>query len=67
MSENRGTELLVVNIVFFSITAVIVLLRCYTRVFISKAFGLDDWLMALSTVSKASIESLNPSFQRLIF
>lgn len=50
MAENRGPELLAVNIVFCSLTGIIVLLRCYTRVFIVKAFGTDDWIMLLAMV-----------------
>ncbi|KAJ6785976.1 hypothetical protein PWT90_06271 [Aphanocladium album] len=50
MTANRGDELLGVNIAFFVVASCAVLLRCYTRVFISKAFGLDDWLMAVAAV-----------------
>ncbi|OAA64899.1 hypothetical protein ISF_04309 [Cordyceps fumosorosea ARSEF 2679] len=50
MTANRGNELLGVNIAFFILASCTVLMRCYTRVFISKCFGLDDWLMALSCV-----------------
>ncbi len=38
------------NIVFFVVAATIVLLRCYTRAVISKAFGIDDWLMVAACV-----------------
>lgn len=51
MADNRGPELLIVNIVFFVVSAIIVLLRCYTRAFVAKAFGKDDWLMVIATVS----------------
>ncbi|EGX90386.1 integral membrane protein, putative [Cordyceps militaris CM01] len=47
-ATNRGTELLWVNIAFFVLAACTVLMRCYTRAFISKCFGPDDWLMAVS-------------------
>ncbi|KAM3532108.1 hypothetical protein NHJ13051_000484 [Beauveria bassiana] len=50
MAANRGHELLGVNIAFFIVASCTVLLRCYTRVFISKCFGTDDWLMALANV-----------------
>ncbi|KAK8144886.1 hypothetical protein G3M48_005200 [Beauveria asiatica] len=50
MAANRGNELLGVNIAFFVVASCTVLLRCYTRVFISKCFGTDDWLMALANI-----------------
>ncbi|KAJ3495580.1 hypothetical protein NLG97_g3292 [Lecanicillium saksenae] len=50
MPVSRGDELLGVNIAFFVVASCTVLLRCYTRVFISKAFGLDDWLMTLACI-----------------
>ncbi|CEJ82770.1 hypothetical protein VHEMI02818 [[Torrubiella] hemipterigena] len=49
MADNRGPELLIVNIVFFVVTACIVIMRCYTRICITKAFGADDWLMVIAT------------------
>lgn len=55
MAENRGPQLLGVNIALSIITCSVVLLRCYTRAFIVKAFGADDWIMILATVS-ASFE-----------
>lgn len=50
MAANRGDELLGVNIVFFIVACCAVLMRCYTRAFISKCFGADDWLMAVAFV-----------------
>ncbi len=50
MAENRGPGLLGVNIAFSVITCSIVLLRCYTRAVIVKAFGADDWIMIVATV-----------------
>ncbi|KAF6804786.1 integral membrane protein [Colletotrichum sojae] len=48
MVENRGPELLGVNI-FFTVAAIIATaLRCYVRAGIVKAFGRDDWLMVLA-------------------
>ncbi|KAJ6439291.1 integral membrane protein [Purpureocillium lavendulum] len=47
--DNRGPELLAVNIFFCALAGVIVLLRCYSRAALVKAFGLDDWLMILAT------------------
>lgn len=35
----------------FTILAVIVVgLRCYTRLFLRRVFGLDDWVMVLTVV-----------------
>ncbi len=50
MTENRGAELLGVNIAFFLLASCAVLMRCYTRACISKCFGPDDWLMAVACV-----------------
>ncbi|RNJ52183.1 hypothetical protein D7B24_004216 [Verticillium nonalfalfae] len=48
--ENRGPELLAVNITFITTALISIFLRCYVRVFKVKAFGVDDWLMAVATV-----------------
>ncbi|KAM0227674.1 hypothetical protein ACHAPO_011319 [Fusarium lateritium] len=48
--ENRGAELMGVNISFYSIALITCLLRCYVRSFVVDAFRTDDWLMVLSTV-----------------
>ncbi|KAH7119835.1 hypothetical protein B0J11DRAFT_71239 [Dendryphion nanum] len=48
---NRAPELLGVNISFLATALVANALRCYVRIRMVKAFGLDDWLMALATLS----------------
>jgi hypothetical protein len=48
--ENRGAELMGVNIAFYSIAVITCLLRCYVRSFVVDAFRTDDWLMVVSTV-----------------
>ncbi|KND93230.1 hypothetical protein TOPH_02471 [Tolypocladium ophioglossoides CBS 100239] len=48
-AADRGPELLGVNIAFCVLAGLIVLLRCYTRAVLVKAFGLDDWLMIVAT------------------
>lgn len=48
--DNRGPQLLSVNIAFGIVAVITVLLRSYTRVFVVKAFGPDDWFMAVATV-----------------
>lgn len=47
---NRGPELLAVNIAFVITAVFACALRCFVRVRMVKAFGLDDWLMVLATV-----------------
>jgi hypothetical protein len=49
-AENRGPELEAVCVVLLATAVVAVALRCYTRVGIVKAFGLDDWTMLFATV-----------------
>lgn len=47
---NRGPELLAIDAVFMSLAIVANALRCYVRISMVKAFGLDDWLMSTATV-----------------
>ncbi|KAL6712378.1 hypothetical protein ACN47E_000255 [Coniothyrium glycines] len=47
---NRGPELLGVNIAFLSTAVLACLLRCFVRVRMVRAFGLDDWLMVTATI-----------------
>ncbi|EUC41376.1 hypothetical protein COCMIDRAFT_106331 [Bipolaris oryzae ATCC 44560] len=47
---NRGPELLAVNIAFVTTAVLACLLRCFVRVRMVKAFGLDDWLMVVATL-----------------
>jgi type IV secretory pathway TrbD component len=48
--SNRGPLLLGINITAVILAGITCLLRCYVRLFTIKAFGLDDWLMVISTV-----------------
>jgi hypothetical protein len=48
---NRGPELLAVNTAFVTTAVLACALRIYVRVVMVKAFGRDDWLMVLATVS----------------
>ena len=45
-----GLYNLVIPIVLFPIVYIMVILRFYTRIRITKNFGLDDWLILMSTV-----------------
>ncbi|KAJ6259390.1 hypothetical protein Dda_6291 [Drechslerella dactyloides] len=47
---NRGRSLIVVEIALFSLTAIIVAGRIYTRRWIIRSFGLDDWFIIPSTI-----------------
>ncbi|KAH7026737.1 uncharacterized protein B0I36DRAFT_248763 [Microdochium trichocladiopsis] len=49
--ENRGPQLLGVNLLFLTLAVIATSLRCYVRFVMVKAFGLDDWLMVAATVS----------------
>ncbi|KAF4454067.1 hypothetical protein F53441_3352 [Fusarium austroafricanum] len=48
--ENRGPELMAVNIVFLVMAGITCILRAYVRCFMVKAFRMDDWLMILAMV-----------------
>ncbi|KAK2030771.1 hypothetical protein LX32DRAFT_637841 [Colletotrichum zoysiae] len=50
MVENRGPELLAVNIFFVTAATVAIALRCFVRAGLVRAFGSDDWLMVLAWV-----------------
>lgn len=51
---NRGPELLGVDIAFMCSALMANVLRCYVRLKMVKAFGFDDWLMAIATVGTPS-------------
>lgn len=46
----RGSALTVVNIIFIILVFLVVGLRYYTRLRITKSFGLDDWVIGLSLI-----------------
>lgn len=50
-TPDRGPEIVAVDIVFCALAVLVVLLRCFTRARLVKAFGLDDWLMIVAAVS----------------
>lgn len=51
--ENRGPQLLGVNIAFCALAFLTVLLRSYVRVGLVKKFALDDWVMLVALVCPA--------------
>ena len=54
--ENRGPELQAAGYTLVTIALVATALRCYTRIFIVKNFGFDDWCMAFALVSSTQTE-----------
>ncbi|KXJ91806.1 hypothetical protein Micbo1qcDRAFT_194837 [Microdochium bolleyi] len=49
--ENRGPQLIGVNTLFLTLAVIATILRCYVRIRMVKAFGLDDWLMVAAAIS----------------
>ncbi|KAJ1334080.1 hypothetical protein MN608_04083 [Microdochium nivale] len=49
--ENRGPQLISVNVLFLTLAVIATTLRCYVRIKMVKAFGLDDWLMVGAAMS----------------
>jgi hypothetical protein len=56
--DDRSLEVKVVAAVFLAIASVTVVLRCYVRFFLVKAFGWDDGAMVIALVFLLSFESL---------
>ncbi|KAH8671503.1 hypothetical protein BX600DRAFT_537877 [Xylariales sp. PMI_506] len=50
-ADNRGPQLLAVCSALLAITVISIGLRLYSRLVIIKAFGVDDWLMSVATLS----------------
>lgn len=46
----RGPELLGTVGLFVALSTIAIILRCYTRIFIVKSFGLDDYTAAAAWV-----------------
>jgi len=49
-AESKQATVIAVAIVFASLSAIVVSLRLYTRQFILRAAGADDWTMLAATV-----------------
>src|ERR1700683_1765265 len=49
-SNSRPLKVEIISIVFLVVSWIAVLLRCYVRRWISRAFRIDDWLILLSVV-----------------
>jgi hypothetical protein len=52
MADDRSLVVKAVPAVFLSIACLTVILRCYVRLFVVKAFGVDDGAMVLSMVGR---------------
>lgn len=48
--EDRSGPMLVLNIIFMTVTTIVVALRVYCRVWIVRSFGADDYLMVVTYV-----------------
>lgn len=48
--QTRGEALIIVNAIFISLVVIAVSLRFYTRIFIKRWLGSDDYLIGLSLV-----------------
>ncbi|PVI02321.1 hypothetical protein DM02DRAFT_488688, partial [Periconia macrospinosa] len=48
--ETRGNSSIIINLVFISLAVITVLLRLYTRIFIKRWFGNDDFLIVLALI-----------------
>ncbi|KAK4172565.1 hypothetical protein QBC36DRAFT_73059 [Triangularia setosa] len=51
---DRGPQLLVIDAVALGLALVATLLRCYVRIRLVRAFGVDDWLMASAMATFAA-------------
>jgi hypothetical protein len=54
LQENRGPEIVSFMIALLVVTWMSVMLRFYTRLWIRKAIGADDWLIIIAVVSQYS-------------
>lgn len=48
---DRGPQVSAVVGLFLSISTIAIVLRCYCRIVVVKAFGLDDWFALIAWVS----------------
>jgi hypothetical protein len=54
-SQTRGSELLIITLVFFPIALLVVCLRIFTRLCVSKSFGADDIFLIMATIPTTAI------------
>ncbi|KAK2753058.1 hypothetical protein FQN55_005018 [Onygenales sp. PD_40] len=53
-----GTRFLIVNVIFMPLAVIAVLIRLWTRFAVTRAGGLDDYLMVLAVLSSAVLSGL---------
>lgn len=58
-ADNRGPELQTVEWILVSIATIATILRVYTRIFIVKRFGLDDYCMVFALVRSPTMKWLS--------
>jgi hypothetical protein len=54
-ADNRGPSLEVVSAVFVALAFMTAVARFYTRAFIVRSFGTDDWAMVCALVRASSL------------
>ena len=47
----NGSQLVAISVTFLVLTYLSVILRCFVRIKITKAFNMDDWFMLVAQVS----------------
>lgn len=55
--ENRGPQVAATASMFLALSWITVALRCYVRGYLTKSFGLDDWLALAALVCGWNITS----------
>jgi hypothetical protein len=56
---DRGPQVSAVAGLFLALSTIAIILRCYCRAVIVKAFGADDWFAVIAWVSDAAIDCLH--------
>lgn len=56
LDDSRSKAILIVTCIFLGISLLSVILRCFVRTRIVRAFGWDDGVMVLAMVSPTSLE-----------
>lgn len=63
--NDRSTEVMAVAAVFMAVASVTVILRCYVRLLIVKAFGWDDAVMVIAMVDSMRTRPQKPKLMKL--
>lgn len=56
--ESRQVSMYIIDAVFFGLALFMVIARIWTRAFIIKKFGPDDWFIVLALISVAGFTAL---------